>query len=140
VFAAQLKISAINTVLTGIYLLVLLPALGFHVPLATTLVGFTFFASLLPIVGNLLSNTAITVAALTVSLWLGVASLGFLVVVHKLEYFLNARIVGGQTNVPTYAMLGSMLVLEAAFGIPGLVAAPIYCAWLVSEMREENWV
>lgn len=140
VFAAQLKISAINTVLTGIYLLVLLPALGFHVPLSTTLVGFTFFASLIPIVGNLLSNTAITVAALTTSLWLGVASLGFLVLIHKLEYFLNARIVGGHTNVPTYAMLGSMLVLEAAFGIAGLVAAPIYCAWLVSEMREENWV
>jgi predicted PurR-regulated permease PerM len=140
VFAAQLKISAINTVLTGVYLLVLLPALGFHVPLSTTLVGFTFFASLIPIVGNLLSNTAITVAALTVSLWLGIASLGFLVLIHKLEYFLNARIVGGQTNVPTYAMLGSMLVLEAAFGLAGLVAAPIYCAWLVSEMREENWV
>jgi hypothetical protein len=56
--------------------------------------------------------------------WLGVASLGFLVVVHKLEYFLNARIVGGRTNVPTYAMLASMLVLEAAFGLGGLVAAP----------------
>lgn len=140
VFAAQLKISAINTVLTALYLLVILPALGFHVPLRSTLVGFTFFASLVPIVGNLLSNTAITVAALTVSLWLGVASLGFLVLIHKLEYFLNARIVGGQTNVPTYAMLASMLILEAGFGIPGLVAAPIYCAWLVSELREENWV
>ena len=140
VFAAQLRISFINSVLTAIYLLVILPALGYHVPLAPTLVGFTFFASLLPIVGNLLSNTAITLAALTVSLWLGVASLGFLIVIHKLEYFLNARIVGGRTNVPTYAMLASMLVLEAAFGVSGLVAAPVYCAWLTRELREENWV
>jgi predicted PurR-regulated permease PerM len=140
VFAAQLRISAINAVLTGIYLLVVLPALGQRVPLAPTLVGLTFFASLLPIVGNLLSNAAITVAALTVSVWLGIASLVFLVVVHKLEYFLNARIVGGRTNVPTYAMLGAMLVLESAFGLPGLVAAPIYVAWVTREMRNEAWV
>jgi predicted PurR-regulated permease PerM len=140
VFAAQLRISAINAALTALYLLVILPAFGYRVPLSSTLVAFTFFASLVPIIGNLLSNAAITVAALTVSVWLGVASLGFLVVVHKLEYFLNARIVGGRTNVPTYAMLTSMLVLEAAFGVAGLVAAPIYCAWLVRELRGEDWV
>jgi predicted PurR-regulated permease PerM len=140
VIAAQLWISFINATLTGVYLLLVLPAFGYSVPLAPTLVGLTFFASLLPIVGNLLSNAAITIAALTVSLWLGIASLGFLVVVHKLEYFLNARIVGGRTNVPTYAMLASMLVLEAAFGVAGLVAAPIYCAWLTREMREQEWV
>ncbi len=140
VFSAQLRISLINAVLTGIYLLVVLPALGYRVPLGPTLVGFTFFASLVPIIGNLLSNAAITIAALTVSVWLGVASLGFLVVIHKLEYFLNARIVGGRTNVPTYGMLAAMLVLEAAFGIAGLVAAPIYAAWLTRELREGRWV
>jgi predicted PurR-regulated permease PerM len=140
VFSAQLRISLINAVLTGIYLLVLLPMLGYRVPLAPTLVGFTFFASLVPIVGNLLSNAAITIAALTVSVWLGIASLGYLVVIHKLEYFLNARIVGGRTNVPTYAMLASMLLLESAFGLDGLVAAPIYCAWLTRELREGHWI
>jgi predicted PurR-regulated permease PerM len=140
VFSAQLRISLINAALTAIYLLVILPALGYRVPLGPTLVGFTFFASLVPIIGNLLSNAAITVAALTVSVWLGVASLGFLVVIHKLEYFLNARIVGGRTNVPTYAMLASMLVLEAGFGVAGLVAAPIYAAWLTRELREGRWV
>nr|WP_255428134.1 AI-2E family transporter [Ramlibacter cellulosilyticus] len=140
VFSAQLRISFINAVLTGIYLLVVLPALGYRVPLAPTLVGFTFFASLVPIIGNLLSNAAITIAALTVSAWLGIASLGFLVVIHKLEYFLNARIVGGRTNVPTYAMLAGMLVLEAAFGLAGLVAAPIFVAWLTRELREGSWV
>lgn len=140
VFAAQLRISLINAVLTGIYLMVLLPAFGYRVPLGPTLVGFTFFASLIPIIGNLLSNAAITIAALTVSVWIGVASLVFLVVVHKLEYFLNARIVGGRTNVPTYAMLAAMLVLESAFGLAGLVAAPVYAAWLTRELREGGWI
>jgi len=140
VFAAQLRISFINATLTGIYLLIILPMLGYRVPLGPTLVGFTFFASLVPIIGNLLSNAAVTVAALTVSVWVGIASLGFLVVIHKLEYFLNARIVGGRTNVPTYAMLASMLLLEAAFGVAGLVAAPIFCAWVTRELRDGEWI
>ena len=140
VVAAQLRISLINTALTALYLLVILPALGYHVPLGMTLVAFSFFASLLPIIGNLLSNAAIILAALTVSLGLGAASLAFLVVIHKLEYFLNARIVGGRIRVATYALLASMLVLEAAFGVAGLVAAPVYCAWLTRELRGGKWI
>jgi predicted PurR-regulated permease PerM len=140
IIAAQLRISAVNTVVTGIYLLVVLPLFGYHVPLAPTLVAFTFFASLLPIVGNLLSNAAIVLAALTVSPWLGAVSLAFLVIVHKLEYFLNAHFVGSRINVPTYALLASMLALEAGFGAPGLVAAPVYCAWLTRELRGGRWI
>ena len=140
VLGAQLRIALINALVTGVYLIGVLPLLGYRVPLAPTLVAFTFFASLLPILGNLLSNAAIVLAALTVSFWLGVASLVFLVVIHKLEYVLTARIVGGRTNVPTYAMLASMLVLEAAFGLGGLVAAPVYAAWLTRELREGGWI
>jgi predicted PurR-regulated permease PerM len=140
VVAAQLRISAINTLVTAVYLLAVLPALGYHVPLAMTLVAFCFFSSLMPIVGNLLSNATIILASLTVSPWLGAVSLGFLVVVHKLEYFLNARIVGGRIQVPAYALLASMLVLEAAFGMAGLVAAPVYCAWLSRELRGWRWI
>jgi predicted PurR-regulated permease PerM len=140
IVAAQLRISLINTALTAVYLLLILPAMGYRVPLGMTLVAFCFFASLLPIVGNLLSNAAIILAALTVSLGLGVGSLVFLVVIHKLEYFLNARIVGDRIRVAAYALLASMLVLEAAFGVAGLVAAPIYCAWLTRELRDGNWL
>jgi predicted PurR-regulated permease PerM len=103
-------------------------------------VAFTFFASLLPIVGNLMANTAIVIAGLTVSVWVGVASLVFLVAVHKLEYFLNAHFVGSRVDMPVYALLGSMLLLEAAFGVSGIVAAPVYCAWLTREMRTHGWI
>jgi predicted PurR-regulated permease PerM len=140
IVAAQLRISAVNTLVTAVYLLVILPVFGYHVPLAPTLVAFTFFASLLPIIGNLLSNAAIVLAALTVSVWLGGVSLAFLVIVHKLEYFLNAHFVGSRTQIPTYALLTSMLVLEAGFGAAGLVAAPVYCAWLTRELRGGRWI
>jgi len=132
---AQIKIALINAVLTAIFLLGVLPLFGIHVPLAKTLVVFTFVIGLLPVVGNLVSNAAVVVAALSVSLWVGVAALVFLVVIHKLEYFLNARIVGTQIRASAWELLIAMLAMEAAFGLPGLVIAPIYYAYLKSELE-----
>jgi predicted PurR-regulated permease PerM len=136
VFAAQVRIAAVNAVFTGIFLLVALPLAGHPLPLARTLVLFTFAAGLIPIIGNLLSNTAIIVVGLTVSPGVAVACLVFLVVIHKLEYFLNAHLVGHRTSVAPHVLLGSMLVGEAAFGLSGLVAAPVFAAWLVREGQE----
>ncbi|TAL82361.1 MAG: hypothetical protein EPN74_17375 [Rhodanobacter sp.] len=134
---AQIKISLINTALTAILLLGALPLAGIHVPLAKTLVVITFVVGLLPVIGNLLSNTAVTIAGLSVSLWVGVTALGFLILIHKLEYFLNARIVGTQIRARAWELLVAMLLMEAAFGLPGLVAAPIYYAYLKSELDAE---
>lgn len=137
---AQIKISLINTAFTAVFLLGALPLLGIHVPLAKTLVAVTFIVGLLPVVGNLLSNTAVTVAALSVSLGVAVAALGFLILIHKLEYFLNARIVGTQINAGAWELLIAMLLMEAAFGLPGLIAAPIYYAYLKSELVAERLI
>ncbi|HEY9132012.1 MAG TPA: hypothetical protein VIM98_09675, partial [Dyella sp.] len=105
-----------------------------------TLILVTFIAGLLPVIGNLISNTAITVAGLSVSLWVGVAALGFLVLIHKLEYFLNARIVGTQIRARAWELLVAMLAMEAAFGLPGLIAAPIYYAYLKNELERERLI
>jgi len=137
---AQIKISLLNTAFTAIFLLGVLPLMDIHVPLAKTLVVVTFIVGLLPVIGNLISNTAITIAGLSISLGVGVAALGFLILIHKLEYFLNAHFVGSRVDMPIYALLGSMLVLEAAFGVGGIVAAPIYCAWLTRELRGNGWI
>lgn len=135
---AQVKISLINTVFTAIFLLGALPLFGIHVPLAKTLVVVTFVVGLLPVIGNLISNTAVTIVGLSVSLGVGVAALGFLVLIHKLEYFLNARIVGNRIRARAWELLIAMLVMEAAFGLPGLIAAPIYYAYLKSELEAEQ--
>ena len=131
---AQVRISALNTVFTAIYLLVALPLAGVHLPYAKTLVAVTFLAGLLPVVGNLISNTVIVIVSLSQSLMLAVASLTFLVVIHKLEYFLNARIVGARIHAAAWEILVAMLVMESAFGLAGLVAAPIYYAYLKDEL------
>jgi hypothetical protein len=131
---AQVKISAVNTALTGIYLAAVLPMLGVHLPLTKTMIAVTFFAGLLPIIGNIISNSVIVIVSLSTSFEVALGSLAFLVVVHKLEYFLNARIVGGEIKAAAWELLCAMLLFEAAFGVPGLVAAPIFYAYLKAEL------
>jgi predicted PurR-regulated permease PerM len=77
---------------------------------------------------------------LSISLGVGIAALGFLIVIHKLEYFLNARIVGTQINARAWELLIAMLLMEAAFGLPGVIAAPIYYAYLKSELEAERLI
>jgi len=137
---AQVKISALNTFFTAIYLLAVLPLFGVHLPYAKTLVGVTFICGLLPVVGNLISNTVIFVVSLNHSIHVAGASLAFLVIIHKLEYFLNARIVGGEIRAKAWELLLAMLVMEAAFGIAGLVAAPIYYAYVKDELASRGLV
>jgi predicted PurR-regulated permease PerM len=133
---AQVKISAVNTVLTAIYLVGILPLLGVHLPYAKAMIAVTFIAGLLPVIGNLISNTVIVVVSLSVSFAVALGSLVFLIVVHKLEYFLNARIVGGEIKASAWELLCAMLLFEAAFGLPGLVAAPIFYAYGKAELRQ----
>ena len=133
---AQVKISAVNTVLTSIYLVGVLPLLGVHLPFAKALIAVTFFCGLLPVIGNLISNTVIVVVSLSVSFLVAAASLAFLVIIHKLEYFLNARIVGGEIKASVWEILCAMVVFEAAFGLQGLVAAPVFYAYGKSELRQ----
>jgi predicted PurR-regulated permease PerM len=131
---AQVRISALNTGLTALYLGAILPISGAHLPLTKTIIVVAFFVGLLPVVGNLVSNTIIVVVSLSVSLSVAIASLVFLVIIHKLEYFLNAHIVGTQIHARAWELLLAMLVMEAAFGIAGVIAAPIYYAYLKAEL------
>jgi predicted PurR-regulated permease PerM len=131
---AQVKISAINAAFTALYLLVALPAFHERLPLSKTLVMITFIVGLLPVIGNLISNAIIVAISLSVSFGTAVASLAFLIIIHKLEYFLNARIIGGQIEARAWELLLAMLAMEAAFGLPGVIAAPIFYAYIKREL------
>lgn len=132
---AQIWISSVNTLLTGLFLFLVLPAMGIEIHFRWMLVAITFSAGMIPILGNLISNTAITLLAAAVSFQAAMAALVFLVALHKLEYFLNARIVGGHIEAKAWELLMAMLLMEAAFGLQGLVAAPVLYAWLKREAR-----
>ena len=137
---AQVRISALNTVLTGLYLAVLLPMLGMPLPLTKTMIALTFVVGLLPVLGNLISNTVIVVVSLSVSLLTAISSLVFLIVIHKLEYFVNARIIGVKIGARAWELLLAMLIMDACFGIPGVIAAPIYYAYLKDELSARKLI
>lgn len=136
IISAQVKISAINTALTAIFLLGVVRVLGFHLPFSSTLVLVTFITGLLPVVGNLLSNTVIVLISFSVSPPLALLSLGFLVAIHKLEYLVNARIVGGQIGAQAWEIFLAIVVFEVSFGLPGVVVAPVAYAWVKGELAE----
>jgi predicted PurR-regulated permease PerM len=119
VMGAQIAISSINTVLTAIFVAVL----GLkYFPL---IVGLTFLCGLLPIVGNLISNSIIVGIAFTSSAKAAIAALIFLVLLHKLEYFLNSKIIGHRIKNPMWLTLLALVVGERFMGFPGMILAPV---------------
>jgi predicted PurR-regulated permease PerM len=87
-----------------------------------------------PIVGNLVSNTVIVFLAFTVSLKLAIGALVFLIVIHKLEYFLNSKIIGLRIRNPVWLTLIALIIGERLMGIPGLILAPVVLNYLRMEM------
>ena len=137
---AQIRISALNAMLTAIYLIIVLPALGVNLPFTKTMVIVTFVVGLLPVLGNLISNTVIVIISLSHSVQVAIGSLAFLVVIHKLEYFVNARIIGGQIKARAWELLIAMIAMEAAFGVQGVIAAPIYYAYVKKELSDRGLI
>lgn len=137
---AQVRIAGLNAFLTWLYIGVALPLLGIPLPYAKTLILITFLAGLLPVIGNLISNTVIVTVSLSQSLGLALGSLAFLVVIHKLEYFLNAHIIGSRIRAAAWELLLAMLIMESIFGLRGLIAAPIYYAYLKDELKARGLV
>jgi predicted PurR-regulated permease PerM len=111
-------ISVINTGLTAAFLVVN------RYPHAGLLAAFVFLCGLLPIVGNIISNTMIVLVGFTISPRTGVFALVFLVAIHKLEYFLNSKIVGKRIDSPMWLTLIGLVVGEKLMGIPGMILAP----------------
>lgn len=140
IVVAQFFIAAFNAVCTALFLLVVLPLFDTRLPYVGALVALTFFAGLIPIVGNLLCNGVLTIAGVSVSPTVGLSCLAFLVVIHKFEYFINAKVVGVRTNTAAWELLAVMFIGEAVFGIGGLVAAPLYYAYVKKELQVHGLV
>ncbi len=127
VIGAQIIISAINTGLTAVFLI----WNGF--PYAMVLIVLTFLCGLLPIIGNIVSNTLIVGVGFTLSPKLALIALVFLVIIHKLEYFLNSKIIGDRIKNPMWLTLIGIVLGEKLMGIPGMVLAPVVLHYIKVE-------
>ncbi|HKP45307.1 MAG TPA: AI-2E family transporter [Pyrinomonadaceae bacterium] len=128
VMGAQIVISAINTLLTAVFVTAISLKHG------TVVIGLTFLCGLLPIVGNLISNSIIVGIALTISPQRAIAALIFLVLLHKFEYFLNSKIIGDRIKNPVWLTLLALVIGERVMGIPGMILAPVVLHYIKVEM------
>ena len=127
VIGAQIVISMINTVLTALFLIVN----GY--PHTLVIIVLTFICGLLPIIGNILSNTLIVGVGFTISPQMALFALLFLVVIHKLEYFLNSKIIGDRIKNPMWLTLLGLVIGERLMGIPGMILAPVVLHYIKVE-------
>jgi len=130
VIGAQIIISLINTALTAVFLI------WNDYPYATVIIVLTFLCGLLPIIGNILSNTLIVGVAFTIpdnGPRLALIALVFLVAIHKLEYFLNSKIIGDRIRNPMWLTLIGLVLGEKLMGIPGMILAPVVLHYIKVE-------
>ena len=127
VIGAQIVISAINTAFTTIFVV----AVG--LPYAVVVIGVTFLCGLIPVIGNLVSNTVIVGIGFTVSPKMALTALVFLVVIHKLEYFLNSKIIGQRIHNPLWLTLLALVLGEKLMGISGMILAPVVLNYIRME-------
>ena len=130
IFGAQVAISFINMWITVVFLRTM------GIPYVPFLALSTFVLGMLPLVGNLASNSLIVVTALSISPQMALIALIYLVVVHKAEYFLNSKIVGSSIDTPMWQILMGLIVGEAVLGVPGVVLAPAFLHYLREELRQ----
>ena len=130
VIGAQLTISAINTVLTAIFVL------SIGLPYGPVVIGLTFLCGLFPIVGNVVSNTVIVFIGFLVSAKIAFFALIFLIVIHKLEYFLNSKIIGSRIRNPIWLTLIGLIIGEKLMGVPGMILSPVILNYLRVEMSK----
>ncbi len=130
VIGAQMTISAINTTLTAIFVLVV------QLPYGAVVVGLTFLCGLFPIVGNILSNTVIVFIGFLVSPKVAIGALVFLIVIHKLEYFLNSKIIGARIRNPIWLTLIGLIIGEKLMGVPGMILSSVVLNYLRVEMSK----
>jgi predicted PurR-regulated permease PerM len=128
----QLVVAAVNTVLTLPVLLIL----GIHhIP---SLMILIFVSGLVPVVGNIISGTVLSLLAYQAKGFVGIGVFVALTfVLHKIEaYYLNPRLTSKHVHLPGFAIVVSLIAWEHLLGFIGLfVSFPFL--FVASKIRGE---
>jgi predicted PurR-regulated permease PerM len=117
-----------TTVIIGVGTFVWMLALG--IPYPILLAVFVALIDLIPVIGSYIGGAAVSLVALTVSLPVALATLGFYIC-YKLaeDYLLVPKVMNRTVHVPATATLVAVLIGGVLLGIVGaLVAIPVAAA------------
>lgn len=111
----QLIVAVFNTVTTLPVLLLL------GVPRVGTLMLLIFVSALVPVIGNVVSGTILSLLAYQQQGWLGVGIfVGLTFVLHKIEsYYLSPRLTARHVKIPGFLLIVSLIACEQIFGFKG---------------------
>lgn len=137
---AQVYVSIWNTFCTAVFIYGILPSFDVVLPFRELLLMFTAIASLIPAAGNIMANTLILVLTIRFGVFVALGSVIYLFVIHKLEYFVNGYIIGRNVQASVPEMLIAIILGEVAFGLPGLITAPVTYAFLKMHWQKWGWV
>jgi predicted PurR-regulated permease PerM len=112
----QVIVAACNTAMTLPVLLLL------GVPHVGGLMLLIFVSALVPVIGNIVSGTVLSLLAYQAKGWVGVGVFVALTfVLHKIEsYYLNPRLTARHVHIPGFLLIVSLLACEHLFGFKGL--------------------
>ncbi len=137
---AQVYVSIWNTFCTAIFVYVALPFFDVVLPFRELLLLFTAVASLIPAAGNVMANSLILLLTVRYGVFVAAGSVLYLFVIHKVEYFINGYIIGSNVRASVPEMLVAIILGETAFGLPGLITAPVTYAFLKIHWQRWGWV
>ena len=104
--------------------------LAFGVPYPILLAMFVALLDLIPVIGSTIGGVVVTLVALTVSLPVALATLGFYIAYRLAEdYLIVPRIMGRTVQLPAIVSLVAVLIGGVLLGIVGaIVAIPVAAA------------
>lgn len=135
---AQIYVAIWNTLWLAIYIFVMLPIFDIELSYKKTLIILTLFVSLIPALGNIVSNTALLILCIPSGIYVVLTSLIFMVLIHKAEYLINAKIVGQKSNANLVEILMALIIFELLFGLDGLILGPVVYVYIKHFLLKEK--
>lgn len=112
----QFMVAFLNTISLSILSFVIAPIFtGDLLPYWYILLPLTAIFSLIPVIGNLIINVLIFFISINVSILFSVIAIIYFFVVHKLELFAIAKLLGKKEDIPFLFIALSMLLGELYF-------------------------
>jgi predicted PurR-regulated permease PerM len=125
----------LTSLITGVVIFAFLVIVG--VPYALLLSLFVAILDLVPVIGSTIAGVVVCLVALSVSLHVCLATIGFFLIYRLVEdYLLVPRIIGRAVKVPALVTVVAVLLGGALMGIVGaLVAIPTAAALLLLDQE-----
>lgn len=122
---AQSSVALFNAFWVFLFVQIIAPIFSWSIPYSWGLVALTFICSLIPVIGNLIANTASFLVCMTSSLNAAIAMLFLLIIIHKLEYVIISKVMGSKSECSLIELLLVMLSFEWIFGVGGMILSPM---------------